>query len=57
MTCTTQFYIYKGDEPGPSGRIEGRGIRSSGRYGDSESRGDVDDYNYEVLTVILVMFT
>ena len=50
-------YIYKGDEPGPSGRIEGRGIRSSGRYGDSESRGDVDDYNYEVLTVILVMFT
>lgn len=56
MICTTQFRIYKGDEPGPSGRIEGRGIRSSGRYGDSESRGDADDYNYEVLTVILVMF-
>ena len=57
MICTTQFRIYKGDEPGPSGRIEGRGIRSSGRYGDSESRGDADDYYYEVLIVILFMFT
>ena len=57
MICTTQFRIYKGDEPGPSGRIEGRGIRSSGRYGDSESRGDAEDYYYEVLTAILAMFT
>jgi len=39
-----------GDEPGPSGRIEGRGMRSSGRYGDSESRGDAEDYYYEVLS-------
>ena len=57
MIRTTQSHVYKGDEPGPSGRIEGRGIRSSGRYGDSESRGDTDDYYYEVLTVVLVMFT
>ena len=57
MIFTTRFRIYKGDEPGPSGRIEGRGMRSSGRYGDSESRGESEDYYYEVLTVILVMFT
>ena len=57
MILTTWLHVFTGDEPGPSGRIEGRGMRSSGRYGDSESRGDVDDYNYEVLTVILVMFT
>ena len=57
MIRTTQSHVYKGDEPGPSGRIEGRGMRSSGRYGDSESRGDAEDYYYEVVTLLLVMST
>ena len=57
MIRTTQLHVYKGDEPGPSGRIEGRGMRSSGRYGDSESRGDAEDYYYEVVTLLLVMST
>ena len=57
MILTTRLHVFKGDEPGPSGRIEGRGMRSSGRYGDSESRGDAEDYYYEVLTAILAMFT
>ena len=57
MIRTTQLHVYKGDEPGPSGRIEGREMRSSGRYGDSESRGDAEDYYYEVITLILVMST
>ena len=37
-----------GDEPGPSGSIDGHGLRLSGRSGDPGGRGDADDYYYEV---------
>ena len=45
---TQSFSFYTGDEPGPSGNIEGHGLRSSGRSGDPGGRGDADDYYYEV---------
>lgn len=42
------YLFFKGDDPGPSGSIEGHGLRSSGRSGDPGGRGDADDYYYEV---------
>ena len=41
-------FVFEGDEQGPSGSIEGHGLRASGRSGDPGGRGDPDDYYYEV---------
>ena len=47
-------YLFSlGDEPGPSGSIDGHGIRLSGRSGDQGGRGDSDDYYYEVCLYII----
>ena len=46
-TYNHHCYCCQGDEPAPSGSIEGHGLRG-GRSGDPGGRGDPDDYYYEV---------